>query len=425
MTGDKLTVGIIVDSYYLPTSGGGFSYYRRLLKAINAFNWNSELEMINIVFHKKALQEELIKKKALLVNKNYIYSVRYVFYKILYHILHGTGKSRFKKRWLGAAYQILRLQNSNTEKILAQHNIDLVYYLRPEEFSMNYPFITTHWDVGHRSMYAFPEVALNGNYETRENYYSNVLNKAFLIICESNTGAKELLHYYNLNPAKVKTVPIFSGEVVEQQVSEQEQAAIMARYGLEKDNFYIYPAQFWVHKNHYNLLQAFSDLQKKGGKQNLRLVLCGSDKGNLPYIREQISRLGLSRQISLPGYITDKELYVFYRNALALVMPTFLGPTNIPLLEAAELECPVLCSDLPGHREIMEETALYFDPASAADISRCMLDIQDASLRRHLITTARQRIARSPFKLDKSLQLLEKILLEAKPVRKAWGRSIT
>ena len=152
-------------------------------------------------------------------------------------------------------------------------------------------------------------------------------------------------------------------------------------------------------------------------------MLCGSDKGNINYIRERTDRLGLNQHVNIPGYVSDKELYVFYKNSLALVMPTYLGPTNIPLLEAAELGCPVLCSDLPGHRELLEDAALYFDPANAADIRRCMLAIQDAALRRQLVTAGRQRVAGSPFNLEKSLQALEAILLETLPVRKAWGVS--
>ena len=50
-------------------------------------------------------------------------------------------------------------------------------------------------------------------------------------------------------------------------------------------------------------------------------------------------------------------------------MPTLLGPTNMPLLEAACLDCPVICSDLEGHREMLGDYALYFNPYSPEDIS--------------------------------------------------------
>ena len=418
---DKLVIGVMVDEYYLPTSGGGFSYYRTLLKGINEYDWDNNIEIVNIVFYKKLIEPEVLKKRTLVVNINYIYSVAYVFHKIVYIIFHSIGKKWYKNLWQHAALQIAKLRNAHAARILAKNNIDLVYSLKPEENNINYPFIATHWDVGHRSMYAFPEMAMNRNYEIRENYYTTILNKAFLIICESETGAKELQRFYGLNADRVKVVPIFSGEAVRQEVTEDEQQQVLRKYNLEHLRFFLYPAQFWAHKNHYNLLQAFHMLSSGSSANRLKLMLCGSDKGNLGYIRQAISRMGMEDRVVLPGYVTDKELHVFYKNALALVMPTFLGPTNIPLIEAAELGCPVLCSDLEGHREILQDTALYFDPSDAVDISRSMKQIQDMSFRRELIAQATQRISASSFSIGKSLQLLERVLLQARPIRKTWG----
>ena len=420
---DKLTIGVIIDGHHLPTTGGGFSYYRTLLRAINAYDWDQGLEIINIISDKKLLQQKMLQKRTLLIDKDYMYSVSYVYYKILHAIANKTGRQHFKGTWQHAAKRIVKLSNAKTERILAENKVDLVYYLRPEENSMNYPFIATHWDVGHRSMFSFPEVALDGNYEIREAYYTSILNKAFLILCESESGAKELLHFYPVNAAKIKVMPIFSGDVVRQQVTAVQQQLILQKYGLESNQFFLYPAQFWAHKNHYNLLQAFDLLQQETGNKKLRVMLCGSDKGNLGYIKELVKKLNIDSYVALPGYVPDDELHVFYKHAIALVMPTFLGPTNIPLLEAAELHCPVLCSDLEGHREILHDGALYFDPANAAEIKECMQKVKDDSVRNQLVNAAAERIAASSFTIDKSLRLLEKFLLQARPVRKTWGFS--
>ncbi|HEX6260676.1 MAG TPA: glycosyltransferase, partial [Woeseiaceae bacterium] len=59
-----------------------------------------------------------------------------------------------------------------------------------------------------------------------------------------------------------------------------------------------------------------------------------------------------------------------YSDALALVMPTYFGPTNIPPMEALALGVPVLYSDLPSFREQLGEAARYIDlerPESLAD----------------------------------------------------------
>ena len=44
--------------------------------------------------------------------------------------------------------------------------------------------------------------------------------------------------------------------------------------------------------------------------------------------------------------MTNDE-YPLYDQSLALVMPTYLGPTNIPPLEAFAYETPVCYSDTP------------------------------------------------------------------------------
>lgn len=244
-----------------------------------------------------------------------------------------------------------------------------------------------------------------------------------MILCESKTGADELLRFYPLNPDKIKVLPIFSGEVISQQVPLQEQAGILTRYDLIKNQFYLYPAQFWAHKNHYNLINAFYSLQSEPANKTLKLILCGADKGNMKYIKSLIHMLGLSDYVILPGFISNKDLYALYKNAVALVMPTFLGPTNLPLIEAAQLGCPVICSELDGHKEILHDTALYFDPSNASDIKCCMQKILNEDIRKQMCASAYQRISQSSFNVEKSIQVLKDILLQIKPIRKAWGNS--
>ena len=48
----------------------------------------------------------------------------------------------------------------------------------------------------------------------------------------------------------------------------------------------------------------------------------------------------------------------FYKYAVALVMPTFFGPTNIPPLEAFALGCPVITSNIYGIPEQVGDAAL-------------------------------------------------------------------
>ena len=53
----------------------------------------------------------------------------------------------------------------------------------------------------------------------------------------------------------------------------------------------------------------------------------------------------------------------------ALVMPTFFGPTNIPILEAWAFGCPVLTSDIRGIREQVGDAAVLVNPRSVEAIA--------------------------------------------------------
>ena len=49
-------------------------------------------------------------------------------------------------------------------------------------------------------------------------------------------------------------------------------------------------------------------------------------------------------------------------NARALINPSFLGPTNIPQLEAFNYDCPVILSNVFASKEQCSNNVIYFNP---------------------------------------------------------------
>jgi glycosyltransferase involved in cell wall biosynthesis len=189
----------------------------------------------------------------------------------------------------------------------------------------------------------------------------------------------------------------------------------LEKFNLAKDNFFFYPAQFWAHKNHYNLLRAFQKL--KNIAPSFKLVFTGSDKGNLKYIKELITEFDLDDDVKITGFVSENQLKALYENAAALVMPTFLGPTNMPLLEAYSLGCKVICSDFKGHREQLGEDALYFQPNDYNDILGKMCEIVEKDTSSLKIGDS----ARSNyFTLENALFQINKNLLEISNIKMCW-----
>jgi Glycosyltransferase len=100
------------------------------------------------------------------------------------------------------------------------------------------------------------------------------------------------------------------------------------------------------------------------------IAFAGSDKGRRQAVADLATDLGIAEYVRYCGFVPDAHMPYLYRGAVALVMPTYFGPTNIPPMEAAALGVPVCYSDLPAFREQMGDAAFYMDlenPASLAD----------------------------------------------------------
>ena len=125
------------------------------------------------------------------------------------------------------------------------------------------------------------------------------------------------------------------------------------------------------------------------------------------------SQLGLEGELRYLGYVPDEDMSGLYAGAVALVMPTFFGPTNIPVVEAWAFGCPVLTSDIRGIREHAGNAAVLVDPRSVEAIADGIYQLwTDESLRSILAEAGRQRLA--AYTPDDYRRELMAILEEAK-----------
>ncbi|UKT63336.1 glycosyltransferase family 4 protein [Pedobacter mucosus] len=415
----KLRVGVVVNPDLVPSLGGAYSYYSTLLKGLNNYDFDDSIDIINIIFYNKVKPNITLNKTSLFIEGLAPSEVKKSVKKRL--IKFGLLKRIFFPEKIFSS--IKKNSLAGVVKVLEQEKIDLLYYLTPVAHNIDFPYIITHWDLAHKTTFSFPEITMNGNYESRDNYYSGVLNKALMILCESETSIKELSTLYNIDQKKLALFPIFGNDALSLIDNQKNIQTHLSKFNLEDSRFFLYPAQFWSLKNHYNLIIAFNIFLKDQRKDNtFKLILCGSDKGNMKYILSLIDDLGLKDSIIITGFIENEELHSLYKHACAMVFPAFLGPTNMPLIEAAQLGCPIICSNLDGHKEILDVHALYFEPTDPNDIATNMAKIANNSVfRQSLIKNAQNHIKESKFNLKKSLFLLNNTLIKVKAIRKTWG----
>ena len=279
------------------------------------------------------------------------------------------------------------------EQALLANGVDLVYFVThsstPNHFrKLNY--ITTVLDLCHRDNLEFPEVSANGQFAERDLHFATCLPRAFAIIIASRELAGKIITRYGVDYERMVTMPFEPSPFLtdEHSIARDE---VLNSHELTP-GYYFYPAQFWPHKNHLRLLEAFS-----GARQNypdLALVLSGGRKYDFPKVKAKVQELGLEKAVHFLGYVPNADLAGIYRRARGLIMPTFFGPTNIPPLEAMACACPVIVSDIYGMREQCGDAALYFDPASADQIRDAMESLwKEDALYDRLAVNGRKRAA--------------------------------
>jgi glycosyltransferase involved in cell wall biosynthesis len=233
----------------------------------------------------------------------------------------------------------------------------------------------------------------------------------------THAGKNEIVHYYRVNPVNVIVNPLpaptFAAENRYHAIPD-----VRNKYRIRRD-FLIYPAQFWPHKNHINLLMALAILKRKRGMA-IEMVFTGSDMGNAGYVLGQISELGLHDQVHVLGFVPREDLRALYSNALALTFPSFLGPDNIPPLEAFALGCPVAASRVSGAQEQLGDAALLFDPSDPDDIASAIGTVLEDNQLRARMTQKGLEIAKMRTPQKYIAQICD-ILDKFASIRRCWG----
>ena len=278
---------------------------------------------------------------------------------------------------------------SSFEKKVKNMGGDIVYFVEqlahPTSLQcLNY--ITTVWDICHRDHPEFPEVRAYGEFHRRELFYKNQLAPAYLILVDSEELRDRIHSRYGIDKERMIVMPFAQNPMLdnEHSISMEE---VLAHYRIEPGYFF-YPAQFWAHKNHVRILEALVLLREK----NLvhRLVFVGGDKGNLSYIHEVISKLNLYDQVSILGFVPTEHLRGLYQGAVAVVMPTYFGPTNIPPLEAWQLGKPLIYSKHLA--EQCGKAARLVDPDDARTMADAMELVCNNQMSDLLCNLGRERL---------------------------------
>jgi glycosyltransferase involved in cell wall biosynthesis len=228
--------------------------------------------------------------------------------------------------------------------------------------------------------------------EIRRDYASRVeshASRADAILTVSEAAAVEIERELGVTRDRMAIVPngIDPDDFASRPDTDRQVALL---YDLPS-RFLLFVGTLEPRKNIPTLVEAVGILARRGWDGVI--LLAGGSGMDEHKIDAAVERLRLGSRISKLGYVPPGHLPAIYRRAHVLVNPSYWEGFGLPPLEAMACRVPVVASDIPAHREVAGNAALYVpadDPDSIADgIEKAW---NDDTLRTHLMEQGASRV---------------------------------
>ncbi len=343
-------VAIYIDTQY--NSGGTLQYTKAFIKAVDSLS--SDKLSLTLLYTYKSWEEylnsftkpkKIFLKKSHFVNKIYKLFISFGLINILKFIVKRIDKEI---------------------RAIDKQQFDLVIFPAGDAIAclVNSNVVAAIHDLMHRYERRFKESGGFFNYRFRDNFYSNLVHSSLAVLVDSVMGEAQVRESYHRILSRIFILPYIAPDYIYKQ---PDYADIRSEESTKSAKYIFYPAQFWPHKNHMNLLKALKILKNR--EVVVDLILSGTKDREYKKLKSFVDNNNLISNVEFRGYIPDSELVAIYRKASAMVMPTYYGPTNIPPIEAILLGCPPIVSKIYGMPWQFEDSALYFDPDNPEEIA--------------------------------------------------------
>lgn len=169
------------------------------------------------------------------------------------------------------------------------------------------------------------------------------LNKQTEIFVQTNFIKESFASFYSFPKERIHII------FPKLQLYQNIKVTTISFLNKKKINLF-YPATPFIYKNHIVIFKALRMLPEKNQKQITLHLTC---------TESEISRLvGNERsifEINYAGRISFEDVIGTYQNADALLFPSYIETIGLPLIEAAAFGMPIIVSDLPYAREVLND----------------------------------------------------------------------
>ena len=298
--------------------------------------------------------------------------------------------------------------------LLTDMGVDLLFcpFTAPTYYEPGIPVVSTLYDLQHK---AFPQFFSAEELAHRDYVLVDACRKSKALVAISNYSRDDMLKYFQPDIHSISTIYLQMARRV--MPLSDDVAPLLSQYQLQANQYLLYPANFWKHKNHEMMFVAFNMACASGLNPEVKLVCTGAPNDRQVWLQRAAHNMGLANRIIFPGYLSDKQLAVLLKHAGGLIFPSLFEGFGIPVIEAMALGIPVACSRVSSLPEIAQDAALLFDPRVPSDIAAAMVSLlQDNVLRKKLISAGQRRAEDFSDATHMAMEYLQVFHAAVKPV---------
>lgn len=274
----------------------------------------------------------------------------------------GVGEKKFT-----GIGRIDRLLNRIRRKfynnsILSKNHVDILYcpFSAATYKENGIPTVSTILDIQHEY---YPQFFEPQELQHRRKFYQDIVKKVERVVCISDYTKNTFCEKYGYPEDRAQTIYIAI-----QNRFERADDRVLERLNIKNNQYIVYPANFWEHKNHKLLLNAFAMYAAEN--KEMKLVLTGNPLTQSEYYDNLLKAMKIGGRTVITGYVTNEELYSILKNAKGLIYPSLFEGFGIPIVEAMHLNKLIACSNLTSLPEIGCSAICYFDPKKPDEILR-------------------------------------------------------
>ena len=216
--------------------------------------------------------------------------------------------------------------------------------------------------------------------------------RADFIVCPSQFVCDDIGRSYP--GARAPKRPFYNGVDTERfaRRTSRDGRETLRRLGIEEP-FVFSPGAIEGRKNIETILSALAQLDRPSRPL---LILSGAirDRGYFDRMTALAGALAVEDRVRHLGFVSDDDLIDLYGEAAVCVAASRDEGFNLLPLEAMACGAPVLCSDIPVHRELYDGAAFFFPPDSAGSLARALATVRATAGDRRAIAGAADAIVR-------------------------------